>query len=78
MTVEVSENLVEALRRLAIEQGRDIDALLEEAVRDYLDAAAITDVEPREVGETQLNLAPELPELPPYDDGRKRSDPAAG
>lgn len=63
--VEVSTNLIEALRRLASEQGRDIDSLVEEAVRDYLQAAAITDVDPSEVGQTQIQLAPELAELPP-------------
>ena len=78
MTVEVSTNLIEALRRLATKEGRDIDSLVEEAVRDYLQAAAITDVDPNEVGQTQVELAPELAELPPYDDGQDRSGHAAG
>jgi len=53
MTVQVSSDLVEALRCPATEQGRDLESLVEEAVRNYLAAAAITDVEPGEIGETQ-------------------------
>jgi predicted DNA-binding protein len=35
----------EQLRNLAAKQGRDVRTLVEEAVRQYLESAAITDLE---------------------------------
>ena len=57
------------LRDLASKQGRNVGALVEEAVREYLEAAAITDLEPAEVAEAQVALVGELGELPEWQDG---------
>ena len=40
--------------------GKDVDALVEEAVRQYLDAAAITDVSSDDVAATQASLLSEM------------------
>jgi predicted transcriptional regulator len=61
MIIEVPVGVEERLRSLAASQGRDVGALLEEAVRQYLEAAAITDVDAGEVAETQDALLAELP-----------------
>lgn len=60
MTIHVSTFLEDALRRLAGSRGQDVDALVEEAIRQYLDAAAVTDVAPSEIASTQAALMGEL------------------
>lgn len=40
--------------------------LVEEAVRLYLDAAAITDLDTMDVGATQASLAQELSDIPEW------------
>jgi predicted DNA-binding protein len=60
MSIELPCSVEEQLRDLATRQGRDIDVLVEEAIREYLEAAAITDLEPREVAQTQVALVGEL------------------
>jgi predicted transcriptional regulator len=64
VSIELSRSVEEQLRNLAARQGRDISALVEDAVRQYLEAAAITDVEPSEVAEAQAALLGELPDVP--------------
>jgi len=60
-------NSVEAqLRTLAQQQGRDVRAVVEEAIRLYLEAAAITDVDSNDVAETQTALLAELPPIPDW------------
>jgi hypothetical protein len=51
----------EQLRNLAAKQGRDVRTLVEEAVRQYLDSAAITDLDATQVAEAQVALLDELP-----------------
>ena len=68
MTIDLSERLTARLRDLAGQRGRDLDALVEEAVRRYLDDAAITDVQPADVAATQEKLAPELTDVRPWND----------
>lgn len=51
------------LRNLAAKQGRDVRALVEEAVRQYLESAAITDLDAIQVAETQTQLLGELPHV---------------
>ena len=46
----------EQLRSLAAKQSREIGVLILEAVRDYLEAAAITDVSSEEVAQTQFAM----------------------
>ncbi len=69
MTVELTGSVEAQLRDLALEQGRDVGALVDEAVRAYLEAAAITDLEPAEVAAAQVALVGELRELPEWKDG---------
>ena len=64
MTVELAASVEEQLRALASKQGREIGVLVEEAVRRYLEFAAIADVEPGEVAETQMALMGELDGIP--------------
>jgi len=63
MTVELSRKVEEQLRGLAASQGREVDALVEEALLEYLEAAAITDLDEAEVAETQVALVGELSEV---------------
>jgi predicted transcriptional regulator len=70
MTIELPGNVEEPLRNLAERQNRDIGVLLEEAVRQYLEAEAITDLDPSQVAEAQLALAGELQGVVPWQGGR--------
>lgn len=49
------------LRTLAKAQGRDVRALVEEAIRHYLEATAISDVDSTDVAAAQDALLAELP-----------------
>lgn len=60
MTIEVPRAVEDELRKLAVQRGKEIGVLLEEALRQYLDAAAITDLEDRDIAKTQMILAEEL------------------
>lgn len=66
MTIELAGGVEEQLRDLASRQGRDVGTLVEEAVREYLEAAAITDLDPAEVAETQVALLAELRDVPEW------------
>lgn len=61
MILPLSPKTEAELQRLAEQQGRDVRTLAEEAIRQYLDAANITDLSPDQVGDLQMRLAPELP-----------------
>ncbi len=69
MTVELTGSVETQLRDLASKQGRNVSALVEDAVREYLAATAITDLEPSEVAEAQVALMGELAELSEWKDG---------
>ena len=60
MTIDLPSVVEEQLRDLAKRQNRDIAELIEDAVRQYLEAAAITDLDPNQVAETQAKLLSEL------------------
>ncbi len=60
MTVELPRTVEEELKALARRQGREVPRLVEDAVLSYLEAAAITDLDPAEVAETQQQLVSEL------------------
>lgn len=60
MTVEVLSTTAAALQSLAKEEGRDLDALVEEALQNYLCAAGMTDLESEEIAGVQMALLPEL------------------
>jgi predicted transcriptional regulator len=66
MTVELPKQVEEDLRILARQQGRSIDILVEEAVEQYLEAAAITDTTPSDVAATQETLLGELTNAPEW------------
>ena len=44
MTIRLRPELEAEISRVARERGRDVDAIVADAVQQYLDAAAITDV----------------------------------
>ncbi len=60
MTINLSGQLEDRLRDLANQQGRDLRAVVEDALRRYLEDAAITDLTPAEVAATQEQLLSEL------------------
>jgi predicted transcriptional regulator len=66
MTIELPGTVEQELRTLAAKRGQDISALLEAAVRQYLEAEAITDLDAREITETQMALVGELRDLPEW------------
>ncbi len=69
MTVELTGSVEVQLRDLASKQGRNVRAVVEDAVREYLEATAITDLEPTDVAEAQVALVSELGELSEWKDG---------
>ena len=60
MTIDLPSVVEEQLCDLAKRQNRDIAELIEDAIRQYLEAAAITDLDPNQVAETQAKLLSEL------------------
>ena len=56
MSIELPAQVEEQLRNLAARQKRDIGSLVGEAIRQYLEAEAITDLDAAEVAEAQLAL----------------------
>ncbi len=70
MTVELPRTVEEELKALARRQGRDVLRLVEDAVLSYLEAAAITDLDPAEVAETQQQLVGELRGVSAWKGGR--------
>lgn len=69
MTIELPASVEAPLRALARREKRNIEALVEEAVRMFLDTAAITDLDAADVAETQLALIGELRGIEPWEDG---------
>lgn len=63
MTITLSAPIEEELRDLAARRGREVEVLVEEAVRTYLEAAAVSDLDAEQVAETQMALIGELSEL---------------
>jgi len=63
MSIELPSSVEDQLRNLAAKQGRDVRTLVEEAVRQYLESAAITDLDATQVAETQTSLLGELPHV---------------
>lgn len=67
MSIELSPSMEEELRDLAAKRGREVRVLAEEAIRTYLEAAAVTDLDPEQVAEAQLALIGELGALPAWE-----------
>ena len=78
MSIELPVSVGEQLRNLAAKQGRDVRTLVEESVRQYLEAVAITDLDATQVAETQTALLGELPRVPPGRPTTPSSDCAIG
>jgi predicted transcriptional regulator len=78
MTVHLSGSLEGELERLARVRGQGIEALVEEAVRQYLDAAAITDLSPDDLAQTQAAMAGELEALSAWPQDEVRDADEAG
>jgi predicted transcriptional regulator len=60
MSIELPPPIEEELRDLAGKRGREVQVLAEEVVRAYLEAAAVTDLDPEQVAEAQMALIREL------------------
>jgi hypothetical protein len=60
VTLNLSSAIEAQLRTLASQQGRDVQSLAEEAIRQYLDAANITDLTTDQIRDFQMQLAPEV------------------
>jgi predicted transcriptional regulator len=69
VSIELPGSVEEQLRTLAAKQGRDVRALVEDAIRLYLEAAAITDLGAADVAEAQAALLEELPHIPDWKAG---------
>lgn len=70
MSIELAATVEDQLRSLASKQGRDVQAVAEEAVRQYLEAADISDVDAGEVAETQTAMLAELPAVTAWKAGK--------
>lgn len=66
MTIELPTPLENELRSLSGACGKDVGMLVQEAIRQYLDAASITDLDAQDVGATQASLAQELRGIPEW------------
>lgn len=60
MMIEIKGATEEQLRDLAVRQGWNIYVIVEEAVREYLEGASITDMSNSEAAEAQVELLGEL------------------
>lgn len=63
MSIELSSVAEAQVRVLAAKTGRDVRVLVEEAIQQYAESIAITDVEPGDVANAQTALLPELPDI---------------
>ena len=61
MTIHLSRDIEEQLRQLAKARGLNVEALAQEAVRQYLVSCSITDVTAEDIVQAQAILTPELP-----------------
>jgi predicted transcriptional regulator len=71
MVIQVDDRIEQELRRLAGHQGRALADVVEAALRSYIDAEAITDVEPSDVAAAQMALLSELTDIAAPQPGEK-------
>jgi hypothetical protein len=71
MVIQVDDRIEQELRRLAGHQGRALADVVEAALRSYIDAEAITDVEPSDVAAAQMALLSELTDIAAPQAGEK-------
>lgn len=60
MIIELSGAIEMELRNIAERQGRDVQAVIEDAVHQYLVGPAITDLDPAEVASAQISVLGDL------------------
>jgi len=66
MNIEFHSTFEEQRRALAANQGRDVCALVEEAVREHIESAALADIDADEVAAAQTALLAELADVPDW------------
>ena len=76
MTIHLSADLEVALRRIAGVRGQEIGVLVEEVIRQYLEADAIKDVTPEQVASTQAAMLGELSNIPAWPEQERGNDEA--
>jgi len=76
MTVELPADVEKELRDLAEVRSREVPELVEEAIRQYLEAESITDVSAADVAEAQIRMTGELRDISEWkgDAGETRRD----
>jgi predicted transcriptional regulator len=76
MTVELPAGVEKELRDLAEVRSREVPELVEEAIRQYLEAESITDVSAADVAEAQIRMTGELRDISEWkgDAGETRRD----
>lgn len=67
MTVHLSSTVERILSALAARTGRDVNAVVEDAVRQYLASANFGDMEPDAIARVQMDLLSELGMTEPWD-----------
>ncbi|MEK7792971.1 MAG: hypothetical protein AAB353_00500 [Candidatus Hydrogenedentota bacterium] len=60
MKIELPVAMEAPLRGVAESQGRDIAAVIIEALQQYIDSISITDLDPADVGQAQIAMLPEF------------------
>jgi predicted transcriptional regulator len=60
MTIELPREIETELRAVAEKEGRAVIAVIEDAVQQYLDGAAITDLESADVAAVQISVLGDL------------------
>ena len=60
MTITLKPEVEEQLRRLAAERRQDIGTVVADALRQYMESEAITDVTSDQVSQTQAAMLPEI------------------
>jgi len=68
MTIELPRAIETELRTVAEKQGRDVLAVVQDAVQQYLDGTAITDLDAADVSATQIAVSGELSGTPDWGD----------
>ncbi|NBX29749.1 hypothetical protein EBR04_04755 [bacterium] len=67
MVIQVDDRIEQELRRLAGHQGRALADVVEAALRSYIEAEAIADLEPSDVAAAQVELLKELGDIEAID-----------
>lgn len=68
MTVHLDPHLADGLKRFAADQGTDVDSLINDVMRDYLEMKNLRDVNSDELAAAQLAMLPELDGILPYNE----------